>query len=649
MAKVNEREQQINQLRTERGQYDYDLWDGMGAAVDSTLRALPTSSIIRGVANMFDNSKELTFDEANEKFGLSGEAAYEEGDTGITVSQAKARSEDDARNYRNDMITSIVNEDSPVAGRTTQFVASLAAGFADPTLLAMNLGASVGLAAGVGKLAASETAMNAVIGINQTAGRMLMTAYAENASIGLGTYIAREGAENLVGSVLEETINFIGVGEDRLARKVTLSESLNNIVLGTVLGTGIGGLTKGGRDAIAHTWAKGFGDSTASIMDVKNKTSAMEMAIGIEKTSFAEQMLDVDMFEGKEWHTDKFVPYVDARESIEASDMFLSLDADNVVHSYSNRGDGIVLTTSSAHAQNAGKSVRRVDGNQLKIFKPSDLIGTDGRTKRVRARVVNKVSDDFINNATDEQITKTLALLDDPDVDMDNVTTGRNKTAARKKLKQELHKLGDMEDIVDFINEVNVKTGHDYNVHKSLDTVLAENGFDGYTFKGKNNMGQDAYDGVYVSKKASHKLQTKEEFDVPEPSPAQKMRMQIKEETMLRDYSTNLDAAYAKQAAERDAMMLGEQETPATDIDPEYVAPKNDQASALLGTADKAEYMKNTMDELEAKLENGKNLTPSEETRLQALKHAFEDGDMNALMVKERAAFDEFVACVNGE
>ena len=132
MAKVNEREQQINQLRTERGQYDYDLWDGMGAAVDSTLRALPTSSIIRGVANMFDNSKELTFDEANEKFGLSGEAAYEEGDTGITVSQAKARSEDDARNYRNDMITSIVNEDSPVAGRTTQFVASLAAGFADP-------------------------------------------------------------------------------------------------------------------------------------------------------------------------------------------------------------------------------------------------------------------------------------------------------------------------------------------------------------------------------------------------------------------------------------------------------------------------------------------------------------------------------------
>jgi hypothetical protein len=392
MPRYNKRRLETEESKSDPGDIDFTIVDGMQAAVEMVERNLPIASMHRGVVDFFDTSEAIGADEANIKFGLTGEAAFTSEDTDITIDKARARAEDLALTQRTEFITGIVNSKRPVMGRISQFVASLAVGFVDPVILGTNLGVSYLLGKGVGSIVANRNLLNRITKANPTAGKMLTLAYTEAAERQIGVYLAREGAENLIGSLAEETVNFVGIGEERLARKVTTGESMINIAAGTILGTGLGTvLSSGGRKSFYRSVKRKYGDSAEDIVKHTEEVIQMEAEMNIPASKIQEEIHDQQTFDPKPHHLVIDDPIVG--EQLELQPAFIPKDKDGAIVSVSDRGKGgVSMTMSGHHAQNKGESFVQYD-NSNQRFITKDSFDAPTETK-VEAKVKFKKGTD---------------------------------------------------------------------------------------------------------------------------------------------------------------------------------------------------------------------------------------------------------------
>ena len=387
MARYSKEYQDMLNETVAPGDIDYNIVDGMSAAIDDMARTIPMSSMVRGVQNLFDTSEPIDYEEANLKFGLTGEAAFTPEDEDITIDKARARAEDLSRIRRNDFIRFIVNSKRPALGNITQFVASMAVGFADPFLVGGNVAASYAVAKGVGALVSRASVLNRITEVSPTAGKFLQSAYAQNINTSASTYLMREGAENLLGSIAEESVNFIGIGEDRLARKVTFGESLQNIILGTGMGTAMGTvLTNGGRESLLRSFKRKYGSSAEELVKNMNEVKQMEFEMDMPESKITEIVHDEDTF-GAKPHHEEVAPNPVVEEQPELAPSYISKDEDGAVVPYSERDNpeqpgSVTMTKSPHHAQNLGETYVQYDTSDLNMVSPQNF-DTPVETKKV--------------------------------------------------------------------------------------------------------------------------------------------------------------------------------------------------------------------------------------------------------------------------
>lgn len=543
MAYYNSNKIQEMEMSRQNVSFDYGIIDGMGAAAADTIRTLPISSVAREVSSWLDDSETIDPFVANEQFGLEGEAAFKDGEE-VTKDMAAARAQDQADIAANEFIMSSVNEDSPVLGRLTQFGASMAAGFTDPLLFAAGAGAHVAIARGIGAIGASavgRAVTSKLLESSPRLGNMLVRSYSDKIANTTAGYLFKEGSENLLASVAEETINFAGVGEERLARKVTAQESLMNIALGTALGTGFGMLLdKGARQSMLSSYNRLMGDDAGNIILTDAQVKDFEMKLGIESDNTHLRIMDEDTYDAKPWH--------ETMDDTEGERLYISVSEDKELHSYSNRGEGIVTTNNIHHAQNKGASVREVDADSLNLLPDTEIAGRgDGRTPRVKAQIMNNLVQDFLENTTDAQLTKVAAHLIDPTVDSSIVKVSRVRTQLKKDIKAMLAEATTLDEMFDTLEKLGYAGGIEHNSHRVVDTILANNGYDGYTFNVNRFTGEGtAYKGTYIRKESLENVGFKNEFDSPKPDNFQIAEQRMLDKQRLQNYHASLKDRIAK-------------------------------------------------------------------------------------------------------
>lgn len=658
-------------MMSEPMQVDVGIFDGMLAAADETLRVMPTASLLRGAGNLLDSSRPLDPSDANERFGLEGEAAFALDDEEVTVSKAQARADDQARIARNELITGLVNEESPIAGRLTQFVASMASGFVDPVLMGINVGAGVALSRGVGSLAQGNKVLGAVIKANPDAGRALLNMYGHGARQSLLNIAGREGVENLIATVAEESINFVGIGEERMARKVTTAESLMNIVIGTTLGTGFGiALDKGGREALSRQWRRLHGDNAPDVALTQSQVNTMEQTMGLPSGNFANRMLDREKFTGKDWHQEVQFEYVDNSVNYQEGNFYISFDEQGQLLNYSERGTGIVLTNNVSHAQNAGKRVRELDVSQVKLLDNKAFAGDGKRTPRIRSRIVNAAVDAVFNATSNQNLLRMYAhRIGVPFASAE--VPAKVKTQLKKDFRDDIAQLEDIDSIFDYLERSLAASGTELNFHKAIDDVLLANGYDGYTFTGKNVSGENAYTGAYILAKTgadglapTQKMRTKidekgnpREWDVTEPTEADLLRYKVEEEKMFQEYAEDLDTTIKGMEESRKENLVGkpkEKEAKANAEEVEQSAVTEEAKEAkdntttegqILRNPDRLALVKEELEGLNQKIEEGKELSAKEERRQRFLDAWINDRDTHGIAEEELLKQFDYAEC----
>jgi hypothetical protein len=573
---------------------NFSMWEGMQASASDAWRAGATSAIDRGVQEMQDDSEELTAEYANDKFGLTGTDAAVEAGTKITRDQAQARFNDYHKLKMNQFIQETVNEDSPVMGRVSQFVSGLAVGMADPVTMAANA-LGTGIIAKAGQWAAnSAKTLTAISKVSPAAAKLVTGAYTAGTHRSLLQVVAREGMENLAGSVLEEgIIQSANIGEERLARKITFQESMMNVVTGTVFGTGLGTImSSDGRKAIARKFSKDFGDDAAEMAKSIHTVTAEEMKMGIEKSGIESKFYDRDTFERKPWHKDEY-DYSFTENNPKT--LYLSKDDAGNLHSYSTRGDGVTLTDNKFHAMNKGSSVMEIDPSNLNLITREMVVDAKGRNTKLGSQIMDELVEDLVVRGDADKLGKIVQLLRDPDTDLD-VKWNRNQ--ARKMLKEEL--IGkNVDQMIDVLDNVVTRHQLDYDVSMKMDQILDKTGHNGYVYTGKNAQGNGAYNGVYVSEKFTKKLSKVREVETPKPSAGDKIIWQNQEQQLLHQHAEWL----LKEAKPlfNDVKSRDYAGVPSETPKPEPIKSNTDQA--LTGTVEKQQKFGAFKQEVDAKVQ----------------------------------------------
>jgi hypothetical protein len=649
----NDQLDRTHMMASQGQKFNFGLLDGMASAASQTLRTLPTQSIIRGVQNMFDSSKKIDPFEANEQFGLIGEAQFGEEDE-VTMDMANARMEDQEENYRANVITGIVNQESPVLGRLTQFASSIAAGFVDPAMWALNVGATVGLAKGIGAVARSQGVMNSVFKASPAAGEFLATAYAQGINRSFTQVAMREGAENFLAAGLEESVNVFGFGEERLARNVTIGESMMNVAAGGILGSGFGvALSREGRKSFSRQMLRKYGDDAPDMVMTDIQLSNMEMKMGVESSGWHFKVRDEEVFGAKDWQDAKFEQYIDNRETLTSEALYMPINEDGTVREVSRRGRGAVFTNNVSHAQNVGARVREVDASSINILKPSEFGNATGRTRRVKSRTINTMVENLVENNSERQMAQMMAYLIDPSIQPSMVQSARTKVQLKKELRAKLQEMTDLEDIIDFAEGTAARAGIDFDAHRLLDDVLEQNGYDGYSFTGRGATGDPKYNGLYVSPKATNKIKMAREFDAAKPSKTQEFVAKKQLEARFQEYVGHLKTSRESLEKLERLDTIGEKKPQdgLSERDVEAIGDNqsNDELYASF-TADsrKRAFVDKRIQDLEAKVTDGRELTRAERTELTALTAVYRDKGFAAVVDNQLAQNLDYINCRRG-
>lgn len=536
---VFDRQRMIRATRP-ANQEDYGFMDALGASAEEALRTMPTMSLARGYANLKDKSESIDPLEANEKFNLLGKAAFKEGEK-VTVDMAAARAEDQADLATRNHIQGMYAQNNPVKSVLANLAGGLAMGFVDPALMAINIAAGAGLAATLGRVATSTKIGRATITslnrVSPNAGTAILKAYDHRVAKNLTTVMAREGAENFVASTLEETINFAGVGEGRLARKVTAEESLRNIIIGTTLGTGFGTiLDKNGRAGISRAYHRMFGDNAADVVGTQNKVLASETKMGVPDGKKVNEKLNKEVFEPKPEHIKKDTGTGDYTENPYEQSYFIPVKSDEItgseiIHNISGRGKFVTMTTNITQAQNLGQKVKQLDINEANILKPSQFEG-DVKTDAIRGIL------DHVDFLDDGQLNGVYSkILEDP--------TFKGKvpvSEVKAELEAMLLETNSIDEFLEAMDGIFVSGRIDLDPHQQLGRILDKYGYDGYSYVGKDYNFNPAYTGVALTPNGVKKAKVADTFDVPQPSTKQsqeRIKTQVREaEEYVKDVKT---------------------------------------------------------------------------------------------------------------
>lgn len=603
---------------------DYSFTDMLAISAEDALRTMPTQSIARGLRGVFDSSEKIAPFEANERFGLVGEAAFQEGDE-VTVSMAAEKAKDQAKLARIDHLNSLYSSENPISGIVANFMGAFGAAFVDPVSLAINVGTTVAVAKGLGAFfrgtAAGTSAVNALGKYSPKAGEALIQIYNNKAAQNLTSIALREGTENFLAATLEESVNVLGIGEERLARKVGIQESLRNIVVGTTFGTGAGiVLTKGGRKAIMDRANRMFGDKAPEVVEAQNKVLAVETAMDLPPSTFLDEQVAKEQFDSKSWHVEE-ADNIDHSAAPKEGKYYVPID-DEKIHNVSTRGDSLVVTSNVNHAQNLGNKVKEVDINETNILDDSKLQGTDGRKNRFKNKLINNLLDDLLEGADQAQLNamfeKYLGV---------NFEGNTKLKPLRKTLKEDFMQKDNMEDILKWLEEYSAAGNLDYNGHKIISDILDENGFDGYSFKGKDGTGADRYTGIAFTQNGQNKLKTAREFDVPEPTFQQKTEYNLERQKEAEDFLEETSNKLKHGIEDEDADMIPEELDEVTDpMEQSY----NNEIAQMYNTSElhkqaidfDLDYLRKLKAEKEAA---GKSLDTAQEKRLIALENSLKN------------------------
>lgn len=578
------------------------MWDGMAAAANEAWRAGATSAIDRGIKNLKDKTNTIDIAQANEQYGLIGTEAEIQPDEQLTEDDLQARIKDHHQLKLNAFITDTVNDESPTMGRVSQFVAGMAASMVDPVSLATNIAGGALLAKAGTSIAGGGKVLNA---LNPAVAKAVVTTYGNSETRSLMHIVAREGIENFITSSVEEgIIQGVDLGQERLARKITVGESIQNVVAGTMFGTAFStAITKEGRNAVARSFGRMFGDDAPDMARSMNLITAEEMKLGVEKSGIENKFYDRETFEARPWYKEPSYVYSDTLPN----KLYISLDENGAMHSYSHRGNGVTLTDNKIHAMNKGAKVLEVDASNLRLMDNQDFYDAKGRPTKVADQVMEELSADIVAKADPSTLGKILHLMKDHEAEIDDMKFNRNQ--ARKMLKQEMEGKS-LDDIMDLLDGITSRHQMDYDPAMKLEEVTNKLGFNGYAYKGKNAQGQAAYKGVYVNSQFTKKLQKKGELEVPKGETGDQVIWKHQEEQMMAAHAKWLQTDARKLAVDlKDPEVAGlPKETPLE------TAPKTAEGQAMLGTVEKAkafQAVKNRIDtEINTKVEQAKAAQP---------------------------------------
>ena len=652
MPFYNQEKQAIMDNARQETDLGYGIVDGMGSAAAETVRSLPMSAIARGLNQWADSSESIDSFSANEEFGLEGTAAFQEGEE-VTKEMAAARAQDQSFLAMNQLITSEVNQDSPIMGRVSQFTASMAAGFTDPLLLGMGVMGHVAATSGLARVMTTATGravQNKLLQATPRLGNLLHRSYAEAGSKKMVDYLVRETGENFIASLAEESVNFVGVGEDRLARKVTAQESLFNIVVGTAMGTGFGMLLdRNARKATMSSFNRKYGDDAATVIKTDAEVKDMESKMGIGQDNLHNKIMDEESYDPKPHYTEASLPNDDI--------MYISIDEDGSHHSYSNRGKGLVGTDNINHAQNKGAKVREIKIADMNVLDEA----TFANSKRVQAKSVNTLADALVDNADDTQLSMIKSHLEDPTADPSMVSTKRVRTQAKKDIKKLLSEANSLDEMLDTLDYLNVTGKVGIEPHDFLDSMLKDMGYDGYSYSASRNVGGKAYKGTYIKDESQGKIITNREFETPKPDEVHTADKRLNDQQRLQTYAASLKDRVAKVAkAEQEIATSNkiegseEVKTPLDVSEGEAITVDSGSvtstASGIYGTNSK---QKAAVDEMVLELQNrkkaGETLDKEDLADLEMLERIQKKEDLNSVADEHMEKIQSFADCMLGK
>lgn len=597
----------MHEMGANQVDFSVSLSEGMASAAQDAWRTGATAALERGGRNFTDTSDEIDVASANEMYGLSGTEAEVQAGEKVTKRDMEARVKDYHSLKLNSFITETVNDDSPVMGRVSQFVAGMGASMIDPVTMAANI-VGTGLISKAGQtLAASSKGLTAVAKLNKAFAKGIVSAYGEGASRSMMSIIAREGVENFVSSTIEETaIQTMDIGQEQLARKITVGDSIQNVIAGTVFGTTLGTvMSKDGREALGRVFSRQYGDDAADMAKSMHLVTAEEAKLGIEKSGIENKFYDRETFDARPW-------YNEAGYSIESSPtkMYLSLDAEGAVHSYSHRGDGVTMTANKIHAMNKGEKILEIDPANLRLIDKDTMFDAKGRPTKTATTIVEEMANDFGAKADPSTLGKILTLMKDQEAEIDDLKFNRSQS---KKMLREALEGKNIDEIIDVMDGVAARHKLNYDPAMKLEELTEALGFNGYSFTGKNAQGQPAYKGAYVNKVHTKKLQKSGTFDVPKADEGSQILWKQQEEQLMHAHAKwLLNDAKSTNGNIRDPDYAGiPKETPVE------TAPKTPEGQAMYGTVEKQksfDSVKSTFDaEIQKKLDEANTKTPTKE------------------------------------
>jgi hypothetical protein len=493
--------------------------------------------------------------------------------------------------------------------------------------------------------------------------------------------------ENFVGSVAEETVNFVGVGEDRLAKKISGMDSLFNIAMGTTFGTALGAvLTNNGRKSLMRSFKRKYGSSAEELVKAKEHAVQVAMELGVDESKIVSNIVDIahdyDKFGEKPHHNTVDTPPVE--QQAEMFPHYLSKDADGAIEPYADPDtDGVIMTSNIHQAQNVGESYVQYDNSHLKLAKPEDMDkiikgtgkwkiekntdtnewhlyawdeaekkwewSTEGDTKKQLTEIAQE---NLEHETLDTRIRKTLVSNFVDGLDEGGSTRLREMiigdiASTKDDLKEELldilHDAVGIEEIVATMENYAINVESNFNPMKAVDKVIDKSGYDGYTFDGKGATGTKQYTGIYLTKKGAKKSKKVKETTTPKPNFVHKAKMEMIQQDMFEGYTDHLDQHGLVIKASADAEMLG------LVTDPLIVPGKSELTSKLLGNDEKIQVMQSQLDEIQAEIDAGKILTDDQKAAYVTLKKAFDNVEKRAVVNENAAKVEAFLRCKYGE
>lgn len=656
MTVISRHQEMMNEMIAQGARMHVTLGEGMEAAAEEAWRTGPTAAIVRAAKSIFDTSEEIDADTANEQFGLRGTQAEIPAGTKITVDAARARAEEDLDIRMNDMIRETVNQDSPIMGRVTQFAASMAASMTDPVLLGANIagtaviaGGARMLAANAGKATMAGRVFNFGANVSPSGAHMLMAAYADDAARSLATVVAREGLENFAGSLIEEATiqGAMTVGDERMARKYTWQDSIQNTIAGTLMGGGLGTImSKDGRKALADRYLMDWGDNADQYVKANTIVSSLEAHAGHEKGRLETDLMNKEVFGHRPWYPEAEAPF---NPNEIPTKVFLPVDAEGKVHTVSHRGNGSVFTGSKTHAMNVGAKVIEVHTSKLKLANDEAFI-RNGKTTKLGTEVGRNIAESFVNSVSPEKLSRALAMLFDPEVDLRNVTTESMKTL--KGNISDLLSGKNLDEMVDLISNLKATTESTYNLHKTIEDTLDRAGYNGYTFRGKDFDGNPAYTGVYVSEKYANRARKQAEFETPKPDAGGKVRWQFEQEQMVKKHKdwVKKEARSLKEVNDIKEQMGLPKETPLEEVAAKIK--QNHISEAIASSQERLSSLNKAKESLKIELEklvaDGKEIDPDLESSLAFMEEITKGTAPEKLIEADRQKWDNYVGCILG-